>query len=447
MSEENNKRKVFLGRDYDDTIIKLEAEGFLAHTAIIGQSGSGKSFLLGRIIEELLINTNGKLVIFDLNADFIKISNVNNEIWQKEAQPKAYENLLVTDYIFDSKFNIFETEWKKVTDKIHIFGSIGDNRKIRISWKELNLNEWCLLLSIGKNNQPELVFLLNTLINYARDKWKFEHWKVLPKLIVRWARKRFGRHEEYEVQFEENIARYISYNFRIQTIQHFANALENALNYGILNEDSEFKKLINEESFRLLCINIASLYEKEARLFTIHHVLKQMWQYCIRKRWDAINSTGADDRRVPIFILIDEAHKVAPINAETFSEIATLELIKQIASEGRKFGLFLLIATQRPQKLHDDVLTEFDNVCIMHLVNLLDFKNIKQNFGFISDEEIKFEDLVEFKKGQGFFAGRWVKNGNTQIKGIAPQRTQPCGGDLKKENFKKEGYSKQLIKK
>lgn len=61
--------------------------------------------------------------------------------------------------------------------------------------------------------------------------------------------------------------------------------------------------------------------------------------------------------RKPILIVIDEAHNLCSPNPSTPVERALLELIIQIAAEGRKFGLWLLLSTQRPTKIHPNILS------------------------------------------------------------------------------------------
>jgi CO dehydrogenase nickel-insertion accessory protein CooC1 len=41
-----------------------------AHTMVLGQSGSGKSFFLARLLEELLLRTKARVVAIDPNGDF-----------------------------------------------------------------------------------------------------------------------------------------------------------------------------------------------------------------------------------------------------------------------------------------------------------------------------------------------------------------------------------------
>jgi DNA helicase HerA-like ATPase len=61
--------------------VNLRGEGLTAHTAIIAQSGSGKSFLLGRLLEEVAAKTKARIIILDPNSDFAQFSTVEESAW------------------------------------------------------------------------------------------------------------------------------------------------------------------------------------------------------------------------------------------------------------------------------------------------------------------------------------------------------------------------------
>ena len=53
-----------------------DASGFDRHTFLCGQSGSGKTYSLGVILERLLIETNLRLVVLDPNSDFVRLGEL-----------------------------------------------------------------------------------------------------------------------------------------------------------------------------------------------------------------------------------------------------------------------------------------------------------------------------------------------------------------------------------
>ena len=60
-------------RDNATTDVLLTAEKFNRHTFWCGQSGSGKTYALGVVLEQLLLRTRLPLLILDPNADFTRL--------------------------------------------------------------------------------------------------------------------------------------------------------------------------------------------------------------------------------------------------------------------------------------------------------------------------------------------------------------------------------------
>ena len=56
-----------------DVPARLRAQGFSRHTFLCGQSGSGKTYALGVLLEQLLLGTSLRMVVLDPNADFVHL--------------------------------------------------------------------------------------------------------------------------------------------------------------------------------------------------------------------------------------------------------------------------------------------------------------------------------------------------------------------------------------
>jgi DNA helicase HerA-like ATPase len=79
--------------------VTLSAEGFDRHTFLCGQSGSGKTFALGVILERLLLETDLRIVVLDPNSDFVRLDRILpladvNRTSSSELSPDSYEELL-----------------------------------------------------------------------------------------------------------------------------------------------------------------------------------------------------------------------------------------------------------------------------------------------------------------------------------------------------------------
>ena len=64
----------------DGAPLSLDAGGFDRHTFMCGQSGSGKSYSLGLILEQLLLETDLRMVILDPNSDFARLAEAREGI-------------------------------------------------------------------------------------------------------------------------------------------------------------------------------------------------------------------------------------------------------------------------------------------------------------------------------------------------------------------------------
>src|SRR5215218_4425769 len=58
----------------------LDAGGFDRHTFLCGQSGSGKTYALGVILEQLLVETELRVIVLDPNSDFVRLSTVRPDV-------------------------------------------------------------------------------------------------------------------------------------------------------------------------------------------------------------------------------------------------------------------------------------------------------------------------------------------------------------------------------
>ncbi|AOF92275.1 ATP-binding protein [Sinorhizobium sp. RAC02] len=92
--------------------------------------------------------------------------------------------------------------------------------------------------------------------------------------------------------------------------------------------------------------------------------------------------------RFPVHLLLEEAHRYI---SETPSKYAidASKIYERIAKEGRKYGLFLLVASQRPSELSKTVLSQCSNFVVHRIQNPDDLSQIRQMTPFISEAVLK----------------------------------------------------------
>lgn len=78
-------------------------------------------------------------------------------------------------------------------------------------------------------------------------------------------------------------------------------------------------------------------------------------------------------------LIIDEAHNIlsqqSNREAESWKDYR-LELFEEIIKEGRKFGFFLTVASQRPADISETIMSQFHNFFIHRLINEKDLRLI-----------------------------------------------------------------------
>ena len=108
--------------------------------------------------------------------------------------------------------------------------------------------------------------------------------------------------------------------------------------------------------------------------------------------------------REPVLIVIDEAHNVCPqFPADALTAFSTEHAVA-IAGEGRKFGLYLLVSTQRPQKVHENVLSQCDNLILMRMNSEADLRSIGETFSFVPWSLLG--QAVTLAQGEALVAGK-----------------------------------------
>ena len=105
-------------------------------------------------------------------------------------------------------------------------------------------------------------------------------------------------------------------------------------------------------------------------------------------------------------ILVDEAHNI--LSTESFREAESwkdyrLETFEEIVKEGRKFGVFVTIASQRPSDISPTIASQAHNYFIHRLINQLDLKAIAGAVSYI--DRLAEESIPTLPTGTCIFSG------------------------------------------
>jgi DNA helicase HerA-like ATPase len=92
--------------------------------------------------------------------------------------------------------------------------------------------------------------------------------------------------------------------------------------------------------------------------------------------------------RFPVHLLLEEAHRYVASTPSRYA-IDASRIFERIAKEGRKYGLFVLVASQRPSELSKTVLSQCSNFVVHRIQNPDDLAQIRQMTPFISDSVLR----------------------------------------------------------
>jgi hypothetical protein len=139
----------------------------------------------------------------------------------------------------------------------------------------------------------------------------------------------------------------------------------------------------------------ASMAPQGVRRSVISYLSKELLQ----ARINEANELGDKKLDYPLLFVVEEAHNYAGANLTHSCK----HQLQRIASEGRKFGLGLVVISQKPSKIDEEILSQCNSGIYMHITNPKDKDHIKRSFEAISDELVQGLDTLDV--GEAIIAG------------------------------------------
>jgi hypothetical protein len=466
------------------------------HTVIIAQSGSGKSFFLGRLIEEILVKTSSRILVLDPNSDFRKIGQIKSaEYWTSPEH--RYNRATREGFLADEPTReIFESRWKDITIRLH-----GDKPEqgaeflpLQLDWLDFPVD---ILADEKATSRSDELYHCHSFVNLlARLAWetKNQEWlkhdaflqrahefcrstpaKKGTKTLLEALRKTFGlvpaggwrdsddqtgiagQDETVALVHSRDAIRDIfsrdaaaiqelkkSYGPAITHRQfvsekvmetYFSRAFQLAT-AGVINPDirSTFKK---RERKRIEIIDLLSLRDRYYQKLAISSFLDADWALG-KSEWEEAlaKPSRKDDTRVPTFIVVEEAHNLIPSDPKTPIELKLQEQFRRIAAEGRKFGRFLILVSQRPDKLDRMIMSECENRAVMRVGSSFILRTTCEILGLDGVVPRMTDKVLDFDLGRALLVGAWMAD-EPAFMVSAARRTEEGGRNLQSKHWAK----------
>lgn len=153
-------------------------------------------------------------------------------------------------------------------------------------------------------------------------------------------------------------------------------------------------KLLNLESNKPFVLFDVSELPNDDLLFFTSHVLEKLYQ--------KQKSNRSENKKTLVHCVFDEAHQYIR-ETHQGEKLSSIEVFEKVAREGRKFGLFKILLSQRPSELSQTVLSQCNNFILHRIRNSVDLEFMKKSIPYISAEQI--HRLSYMKRGSALFVG------------------------------------------
>ena len=452
---DNDNRTMILGTSplYNNYPIKVNInEMFSNHMAIFGNTGSGKTCGVARIVQNFFnmkdkIPFNSNIFIFnntsEYDAAFKEINKLNNnfnyKLYTTDKDDPSGNPIKIPLWIMDvdDYANILDvTEYFQINiiEKMLCFVSIfAKNDEESIRYKNHLIAK--AIISVLYSNQVAAKIrdqIFNILTDCYTDQLNLD--VEVPGIgYTREFRKCFDidNHGEFveRILVTKYIQSFIDNNTQwkeeYKPIFFTLDQLEVALNFTLISEGL----LLNEKSYseaialkvKLHAINNSSSKEffDVNNFITVEEYINSLLLTPNNNRVQIVNFVleEIDDRlaksmvkvisrilfkfakrlqprgSMPMNIMLEEAHRY--VQKDNDIDILGYNIFERIAKEGRKFGVIMNLITQRPTELSETVLSQCSNFIIFKLNHPTDLEYIRKMVPNISSDVIEKQKSLQ----------------------------------------------------
>lgn len=341
---------------------------FQRHAVIVGGTGSGKSWTVANILEKATKLKSINSVIFDLHGEYKPLEKLENTTSLKIAGPSdkpTDENVIFLPY------------WLLSYEEIEsILLDRSDNNAPNQSRTLFDLIIKYKKEKLEKENQQEILnnFTVESPIPYDIN-------KVLSALESKDSKMIPGARTQKQGPLYGKLTRFIQ---RLKSKQS-----DKRLNFIFNSED----ELLQYDWFVSLVKNLLDFgNDKGLKIIDFSEVPSDILPLItglIGRLIFSIQQWMEVEKRHPIALFCDEAHLYIPANFKGGIEEKGLQSFERIAKEGRKYGISLVVISQRPSDVNKTILSQCGNFVAMRLTNPDDQNVIKRlfpdNLGGFSD--------------------------------------------------------------
>lgn len=383
---------------------------FSKHIAIVGSTGSGKSCTVSKILQDVVgieksnyiykkSKKNSHIIIFDIHSEYKKAfsldkqENFNLNILNVESLKLPYwlmnseelESLFIESGEQNSHNQISQFKQavimnkclhnpgvKKITYDTPVYFNINEVYNFiynqNYGTKEANTGEIAIdqidlnIEEIYKNYKKNT----NTELN--------SKYKLFGK--VKFKAKSTGKINggAYAGEFDRFISR-LETKLNDKRLEFL---LKPVKGNGELYKSDDFEIILKQflgylDKSNVTIIDLSGV-PFEVLSITISLISRLVFDFAFH--YSKIKHSNGEKNDIPFMIVCEEAHNYIPKNGASEYK-ASKKSIERIAKEGRKYGLSLMVVSQRPSEVSDTIFSQCNNFVVLRLTNVNDQNYVK----------------------------------------------------------------------
>ncbi len=427
----SSSHSICLGRivGYDDYPFEIGVQEIASsHIGIFGNTGSGKSNTLAKLYKELIdhfysyqsFRKNSKFLFLDFNGEYSNVfhesshfnlsTRLHSETSKNISEVESSTYPIAFDDLMSEEYWAIILEATDKTQKPFIRRTIKIFNRIRNRQEMFSIESLCELIIKTQAKYAELKFTIGDIFDSFGLKKEFE--ELDANFSYNAQAKQFHILSNYNITADHiRYSLFSNSEFKseiVYELPHFA-LFEFAIKYNYWLEIS--RSYITKEHISPLIARAGSRCDDMSKVFEILEPQNYIQRNSELKNVEVIsllNLNMAMKKIVPMIIckikynekkisrkielnstlhfVIDEAHNILSDMSTRESEEwkdYRLESFEEIIKEGRKFGVFLTIASQRPSDISDTIISQLHNYFIHRLVNEEDLRKISKTVAFV----------------------------------------------------------------
>lgn len=405
---QNNEKYAFpMGRLLQNNSVTLYIDGnafFGKHIGIVGSTGSGKSCTVAKILQEAVgiqnennlhvsSQKNAHIIIFDIHSEY-------RAAFSLEEQQKFSLNYLDVEKLKLPYWLMNSEELESIfieSNEANSHNQVSQFRRAVI----LNKEKYNPMLTKVTYDTP-VYFSIEEVYNYIYNMneeviSKLASEDAVPKILengqqvpitdrTRYFEKTFSfippstakDSKASNGPFNGEFNRFISRLENKINDKRLEFLMKPQKNDGTVYMSDDFEEILKQFLGYLNQANVSIIdlsgIPFEVLSITISLISRLVFDFCFH--YSKLKHERQELNNVPFMIVCEEAHNYVPKNGGS-DYAASKKSIERIAKEGRKYGISLMVVSQRPSEVSDTIFAQCNNFVSLRLTNTSDQAYIK----------------------------------------------------------------------